>query len=515
MRPNRMLMILGGCLLAGSAARADELGYIDCASHNDTTPVFAKARKSQDVVANVPCGERFKVLVYGFVFSEIQTSDGKVGFIYSNVMTADRSGGTLQSRANSTSSTPNLSSASEKTKIYAEPKETAAPVQSQQAAPPVTSPAPVTNTAASAPAPSNPSVVNDSGVRGAVIDAPAPVKPAKNSASAPATLPGPAAVLQATSTSGTSTEAPVSSAAAAPASARPNQTPTSAPAVTPPATVEAAPAPAAAAGATIADLEAAASAKLATPASQTTPAPAATSSSAPATDAPPAMDAAKPEVTAATDATTAAATQPQPGAEAQPQPEAPAPVEAVKPAKQQRWEKPNYGAKSASLLELFGGFAFARMNNSGSYSNGLNFPGAMGSFAVNVKPWIQIVGDTSYNFQNSNGVKNIVYGNHYGARIFARGKTRWNLAPFGEVLVGGSRADTTVAATPGYPAYTTSTNCFSIKGGGGVDVHPTKMFSIRLIDVDYYRTSFGTNLHQNNYWVSTGIVIKLMRGWWE
>jgi hypothetical protein len=30
-----------------------------------------------------------------------------------------------------------------------------------------------------------------------------------------------------------------------------------------------------------------------------------------------------------------------------------------------------------------------------------------------------------------------------------------------------------------------------------------------LFDVDYYRTSFGVNAHQNNYWASTGIVLRL------
>jgi len=33
-----------------------------------------------------------------------------------------------------------------------------------------------------------------------------------------------------------------------------------------------------------------------------------------------------------------------------------------------------------------------------------------------------------------------------------------------------------------------------------------------LLDVDYYRTSFGTNVHQNNYWASAGIVLRLFGG---
>jgi hypothetical protein len=33
-----------------------------------------------------------------------------------------------------------------------------------------------------------------------------------------------------------------------------------------------------------------------------------------------------------------------------------------------------------------------------------------------------------------------------------------------------------------------------------------------LFDVDYYRTSFGLNANQNNYWASTGIVLRLFGG---
>jgi hypothetical protein len=75
--------------------------------------------------------------------------------------------------------------------------------------------------------------------------------------------------------------------------------------------------------------------------------------------------------------------------------------------------------------------------------------------------------------------------------------------------VGGSRADTTVSGTGGY---TTSVNSISYKVGGGLDMKPSRHFEIRLLDVDYYRTSFGTNVHQNNYWASAGIVIRLFGG---
>src|SRR6202171_4458364 len=87
---NRFLILLGGCFLVASAAWADEVGYVDCTNHPEEVQVFAKARKTPDLVASLPCAERFTVLVYGFVFSRIQTKDGSVGYIYSNLIAVDR-----------------------------------------------------------------------------------------------------------------------------------------------------------------------------------------------------------------------------------------------------------------------------------------------------------------------------------------------------------------------------------------------------------------------------------------
>lgn len=132
--------------------------------------------------------------------------------------------------------------------------------------------------------------------------------------------------------------------------------------------------------------------------------------------------------------------------------------------------------------------------------------GAIGSFGWNIKPWLQIAGDTSYNFVSVGSTKTVLYGNHYGPRFFLRARNRWSLTPFAEALVGGSRADTTLSGVGGFSA---SDNCISYKVGGGVDIHPSRHLEIRLVDGGYYRTAFGTNLHQNNYFASTGIVIRL------
>jgi hypothetical protein len=218
--------------------------------------------------------------------------------------------------------------------------------------------------------------------------------------------------------------------------------------------------------------------------------------------------AAAPETTVKSeDPQPAPAPQPQP-AVAQPQPADPnalaAPIR--NPRVRESWEKPNPGARKPFAIELFGGFTYTRIVSGGI---GSNFTGATGSVGWNFKPWLQIIGDSTYSYATISGTKNSLYGNHYGPRYYFRRLNRWNITPFVEGLVGGTRADTTVSGAGGY---TTSANCISYKVGGGVDMHTTRHLEIRVLDVDYYRTAFGTNLHQSNYTVSTGIVLQLFGG---
>ena len=176
------------------------------------------------------------------------------------------------------------------------------------------------------------------------------------------------------------------------------------------------------------------------------------------------------------------------------------------PIERTSWEKPNPGGRHPSRLELFGGYSFDRVNSGGTSTN---FNGALGSFGLNLRPWLQIVGDTSYNTVTANGVKTVLYGNHFGPRFFVRNFNRWGMTPFAEVLIGGSRADTSIVGISGY---TTSDSCISYKVGGGVDIRAGRHFELRAIDAGYYRTSFGTNTTQNNYYVSAGFVLRLFGG---
>ena len=159
------------------------------------------------------------------------------------------------------------------------------------------------------------------------------------------------------------------------------------------------------------------------------------------------------------------------------------------------------------MIELFGGYGFTRLDSGSGTLTNLN--GALGSFGWNFRPWLQLVADSSYSMVTISGTKNVLYGNHWGPRLFLHGRYPLGAVPFVEGLVGGSRADTTVSGVGGYK---TSSNCLSFKVGGGVDIHPSRHFKIRLFDFDYYRTAFGTNLHQNSYSASAGIVLRLFGG---
>ena len=429
---NRFLILLGASFLVASGAWADDVGFIDCSSHSDGAQVFGKPRRSPEIVAALPCGERFTILVYGFVFSRIQTGDGKIGYVYSNLIAVDRSGAAVQQ-----TSSPRMVSASEKVVVKTAPAPVAQP--KTQAPPPVQS----------------------------VSAQLAPAQPA------PAQMPESASPTMASSAS--ASNVPEATAAVAQ------------------------PTPAAPASPVQPDPPAAA---------QPQPAP---TQPAPPQPAPvPASEATVPAAPSNVPEATPAASQPEPPAAAQPQPAPAQPAAlAIRPKEARAtWEKRNPGGiRHTPLIEVFGGYAFARLDGGGG--TGTNLNGGMGSVGWNFKPWLQVVADSSYSVVTISGTKNVLYGNHFGPRYFHRGRNRWGATPFVEALVGGSRADTTVTGTGGY---TTSVNCLSYKVGGGLDLHPSRHWEIRVFNVDYYRTAFGTNLHQNNYCASAGIVLRLFGG---
>ncbi len=96
---NQVLILLGVGLLATSTARADDVGFVDCHDHSENIQVLGKAAKTSQVMASLPCGERFTILLYGVVFSRIQTRDGQVGYIHSYLISRDYSATSVQPSA--------------------------------------------------------------------------------------------------------------------------------------------------------------------------------------------------------------------------------------------------------------------------------------------------------------------------------------------------------------------------------------------------------------------------------
>ena len=453
---NRLLILLTASLLATCAAMADNLGYVDCRNHPEETQVFPKPRRTPDQVGSLSCGDTFTILQNGFIFSRIQTLDGKVGYIYSNVITPGR--GPVTSRP-AAAPTP-----------VATPSAPAAPVNPVQTNPDV-------NTQA-APAP----------VQGAPVQVPPASVTAAAAKSPRSQVETPTAAPSQAATPVNKAAASASNSAASGALA-PETTSSQVSATVPTASqpIAAAPAPVAS-----------------VPVTPSQPEPVSTQSQprsdllpAPITTAP----VGTPDAPTASSQPEAAPASAQPEPEPPPQPVAPA----IRSANsRESWEKPNPGYRRFPLIDLFGGYGIARLNDGTGTYNNVN--GAMGSFGWNITSWLQLTGDSSYNMINLSGTKNTLYGNHYGPRFFYRGHNRWGITPFVEGLVGGTRLDTSYNGTK------TSTNCISYKAGGGVDIRAFRHFEIRLFDINYYRTSFGTGTFQNNYWASAGLVIRLFGG---
>lgn len=168
-------------------------------------------------------------------------------------------------------------------------------------------------------------------------------------------------------------------------------------------------------------------------------------------------------------------------------------------------QQPVRGLKQGVTVELAGGFAHTQFNNGSSGYPNMN--GFFGSVGVNILPWLQLQADASGQYGSLTGATTNIYSNHFGPRVFYRPLHSTTFVTFGEFLAGGSRLDLNING-PGGARF--SENGFSFKAGGGVDWHISPHWSVRVFDADYYRTSF-LQTHQNNLWMSTGIVFTLGR----
>jgi hypothetical protein len=90
---SKLFLAAAGCLLVVSGLRADDLGlgFVDCGTHPKAIPVTESASQTTKVITQLPCGERFNVVINGQILSRIQMKDGRFGYIYSYLVTRDDS----------------------------------------------------------------------------------------------------------------------------------------------------------------------------------------------------------------------------------------------------------------------------------------------------------------------------------------------------------------------------------------------------------------------------------------
>lgn len=81
--------------------------------------------------------------------------------------------------------------------------------------------------------------------------------------------------------------------------------------------------------------------------------------------------------------------------------------------------------------------------------------------------------------------------------------------PYGQVLVGPAHAVGSLVRAPN-PGAQDAGLAFAANLGGGADVRLSHRFSWRIAEADYLLTTFdnGSNNHQNNLRVSSGLVIR-------
>ena len=156
-----------------------------------------------------------------------------------------------------------------------------------------------------------------------------------------------------------------------------------------------------------------------------------------------------------------------------------------------------------ALLIATAGAGFAQDNPRGELY--LGYPllaGFHGSAAVNINRWFGIVGDYSYRVAEYYADKPLhTFG--VGPRLAVRSIPR--VTPFAHALFGG--------AGSGCAGWSNSAGCqfgtsFAMVLGGGVDVRLGRHLSIRAIQLDRIRTSFGGG-NQNYNALSFGLTFRL------
>jgi len=168
-------------------------------------------------------------------------------------------------------------------------------------------------------------------------------------------------------------------------------------------------------------------------------------------------------------------------------------------------------AQEYPRAEVFGGYSYFRTNTDGVGLNGWN-----ASVTGNLTSWLGIEGDFSGSYGSPDvfgfGVPFVDVNSHrfmVGPKLSYRSRAA---TPFAHFLIGTARASTSSFG------YSISDSALATAVGGGIDINLSKSIVFRAVQADYLMTRFnaapqvflsGLNGRQNNFRVSTGLVIRL------
>ena len=167
----------------------------------------------------------------------------------------------------------------------------------------------------------------------------------------------------------------------------------------------------------------------------------------------------------------------------------------------------NTAAQENPKAEIFGGYSYLHSSIAG---DGASFNGGSGSLAFNMNKWFGVVGDIGVYHHSSSfagcgectvSATDVTY--LFGRKVAYRENSRFT--PYAHLLFGGAHQGLSFGGA------SSGENAFALALGGGFDARVSPRIAVRIIQVDYLRTSFtdGVDDRQNNARISTGIVVRL------
>jgi hypothetical protein len=157
------------------------------------------------------------------------------------------------------------------------------------------------------------------------------------------------------------------------------------------------------------------------------------------------------------------------------------------------------GCMAQDKVEIFGGYSFLHTDSGVSGISGVNANGWETAVTGKVMRYLGITADVSGEYSDNvlgSGLSGASYNFLFGPTVmFSSGRIK----PFAHALFGVSH----LTGSSGL----LSDNSFAQAYGGGIDVKAGRMLAIRVAQVDYVRTTFGSTA-QNNFHYSGGVVLR-------